>query len=280
MQRLAIDAVTSSAALVGLALVPLWWRSPRVCDWVTFVRASGDTVRLSTHPHGLTLGWSDANRNPSVSPWPFAWLHPGWNCGAFAEGPVTITKVLTSAGPGGSVTVWSSSGWYSWQPYGVHAIGFGLDRRTVSLPTYQSTVGTNGVTNGLILSHVASVYVPFWCVVPLCSAPAAVLLWTRLRHRRRFAVGHCHRCGYDLRASPGRCPECGAKPAGRSPQSSGGCHPRPDVDRWGTADPIGGFVRTPVTRSADGVPAGIRRLTTGARFEYHDTYAQHHRPDP
>jgi hypothetical protein len=62
--------------------------------------------------------------------------------------------------------------------------------------------------------------VPYW----MLTAAAGVLPLIRLnvyRRRRlrvrRLRAGLCPACGYDLRATPGRCPECGATPGAASP---------------------------------------------------------------
>lgn len=46
---------------------------------------------------------------------------------------------------------------------------------------------------------------PHWSLAVPLLVPAAI--W--YARRRRYPVGCCPRCGYDLRASPDRCPECG-----------------------------------------------------------------------
>lgn len=60
-----------------------------------------------------------------------------------------------------------------------------------------------------------SVSVPHWFISAVLAVPAVITIagFVRRRCRRRHAL--CIKCGYDLRASPDRCPECGTVPDSR-----------------------------------------------------------------
>jgi hypothetical protein len=104
-----------------------------------------------------------------------------------------------------------SLGWSSWQDSLPHARA--MWRRIVqSQPTatwndLQLHATWRGNRFGTL--WISSLYVPYPLIMLALSLPW-VWQWMRERRQKRVtALNLCPRCGYDLRASPERCPECG-----------------------------------------------------------------------
>jgi hypothetical protein len=82
--------------------------------------------------------------------------------------------------------------------------GVGVERRWERLGVVVQRDGAVSVSGRMVV-------VPYWVVL----AVGAVLVlgkrvvWTSLVRRRRRRRGWCEGCGYDLRGSGERCPECG-----------------------------------------------------------------------
>jgi hypothetical protein len=60
--------------------------------------------------------------------------------------------------------------------------------------------------------HVTAVSTPHWFIALLFAIMPTIWLRSCLREGRRRQIGLCENCGYDLQATPGRCPECGMVP--------------------------------------------------------------------
>lgn len=64
---------------------------------------------------------------------------------------------------------------------------------------------------------------PIWPVLALAAlwptGVAAVAIVQAIHRRRQMRKGLCHVCGYDLRATPTRCPECGTEARASPPHT-------------------------------------------------------------
>jgi hypothetical protein len=73
----------------------------------------------------------------------------------------------------------------------------------------RGVVYVSGTPYNFTLS-VRHLVISWWVIVAVALiAPALRIAWWLIR-RRRVVAGRCAVCGYDLRATPDRCPECGA----------------------------------------------------------------------
>jgi hypothetical protein len=195
----------ASALLVLAAVLAVWARGYRARDGVWY---STDATRYGIHNYrGQVLLW-----RLSVAPTPTA-----------------ITWV--SSAKMGAGLAWDSTpeAWYD--QFRSHPMG-AIDPAEVfrdapagGAAVERGLLGFRHVSNdawypraqlmhGYPAAHSSALYVPMWAIAAAAAAWPAMRVVGAVRASRRRRGGLCVDCGYDLRATPAQCPECGGHAAG------------------------------------------------------------------
>jgi hypothetical protein len=210
MRRLLLNAATAASLVLCVATVALWARSHAAPSEPSDLPPGGvavlnrrGQVAVVHHRSGVAPPWARVVTTAHVG-----------RRGADGLG------VLVKAAVGDPAAPWDpprriADGLWS-RPYLFATLadgarvrnggGFGLNVTRLSLPR-PSPAAPGGLTWTPSSPVLLSVTVPHWFL-----AAASAILPAARAVRRRTRPGHCSACGYDLRATPQRCPECGRVP--------------------------------------------------------------------
>ena len=160
----------AASAVLLVAVLALWVRSQQQYEWLTHVRPGRQTTIVSGKGRIVLHSIGDTD----VPIWPGT---RGW---ALSPEPPN--------GDGWAISHIASA-------VRTHRF-FGFEHTdigSVATPTRRLTI----------------LAIPYWSLALPPLIPPAVALARARRRRRRLRDHRCLQCGYDLRATPDRCPECG-----------------------------------------------------------------------
>jgi hypothetical protein len=198
--RRLIRAATTSAAclslLLAVALSALWVRSWWIDDTVRYVRMDRwrwEEWRLQSGRGFISVSTESNPIGAEADPvilglhsdqglhWTSGPAHPGDDGDVYSR-----TQSLVGFWPG-RITRWGK-------------YGFGY---------FTAAGGPFPESPMMVAPRIGAITAPFWGLVAATAVLPLAKFAGLLRRRRRRIPGTCRKCGYDLRATPNRCPECG-----------------------------------------------------------------------
>ena len=208
MKRRVLTILSAFSLLLSIALTILWIRSYwRFVDfgWIVTERSheayTQTVARLGSSRGTILITFRDVIwpwSNPSSAQVSVAWEN---SRGGYWTSDPKAPDLTVTAQP-------SDRGW------GINL--FRYEIRRLDVPP----VGGDPGLRGIILK------LPHALVCPALAIPPLLILLRSRRERRILRKGLCPSCGYDLRATPHRCPECGST---RQPGAQAASPPTPDL---------------------------------------------------
>jgi hypothetical protein len=110
--------------------------------------------------------------------------------------------------------MYSESRWH-YENFADYGIGLGTPRWKIPGLAYSDYKVTTAVALGTASMQDDYLSISYGLLFACTSLPVAVWIvalvkaWRRQQIRAQMSEKRCRKCGYDLRASPERCPECG-----------------------------------------------------------------------
>ena len=184
MKRRLFTIFSAVSLLLFVAVVVLWVRSYWVAEGVRWYRPDVAGARWAGDSIVSTKGRVLISGTRVEFTWP--------------EYASQFAGSVTSGGVGGLSYVAMEPYWYLRRDASVwERMGFGVE-------PYD---GARSLVE--VRREQFGAYAPHWAFALATSALPAMWLWWRRAGVRRLRRGLCPACGYDVRATPGRCPECG-----------------------------------------------------------------------
>ncbi len=190
LRRIIFNVFTVFSLALCVAILGLWVRSYAAPAGNVVVRLRGIWCGAHSESGRIALGYCRAREAPDASGdrdgqrW-------HWESATGRDGP--------------------------WRTLGIDCGAVHVTQSSVpflaSLPSMGAlfSVGTDG----------RFIRLPWAFLAALAAAWPGVRLVSLLRRRHRRAAGRCASCGYDLRATPDRCPECGTLIKASAPEIVG-----------------------------------------------------------